>query len=324
LDTRKLVAAELLAVLDAFPPLTFTRETLPVAREAQRAMFLERPSSAMDGVIVVDRMISGPAGAPDVRIIEYRPAAAESPLPALLHVHGGGHIVGSPEINDARNAALVAQLGCVVVSVDYRLSPEAPFPAALEDGYAALEWLYREAAELGIDPQRITIIGESAGGGMAAGIALMARDRGEIPLHSQLLVYPMLDDRSSASDNPCTGEFIWTREHNDFGWSCLLDGHSGPTPAYAAPARAEDLSGLPPTYISVGALDLFLDEDIEYARRLMRAGVAVTLQVVPGAFHGFDAMSEGPLAKGFTRSYFDWLARVWSDGRYDGASAAAS
>jgi acetyl esterase/lipase len=322
-NTRHLVASELLAALEMFPPLSFTHESLPLHRGAQAELFRERASSAIAGVEVEDRHIQGPDGAPDVRVIIYRPAAAAvKPMPGVLHIHGGGHVVGLPEMNDARNATLVAQLGCVVVSVDYRLSPEAPFPAGLEDCYAALQWLNRNAEALGVDRKRLTVMGESAGGGMAAGLALMARDRGETALHAQLLVYPMLDDRSTASDNPATGEFIWTRELNAFGWSCLLRGHSGEPPAYAAPAYAQNLAGLPQTFIGVGALDLFLDEDIHYAQRLIRAGVAVTLLVVPGAFHGFDAMSQGRVATGFTRAYFDWLARIWDEPAADGDAAS--
>ncbi|MET0370355.1 MAG: alpha/beta hydrolase [Sphingobium sp.] len=323
MSTRHLVAPELLPILDAFPPLSFSCKTLPMMRAAQAAMMAQRPSSDMPGVTVTDRAVPGRNGAPDVRIIEYRPTGASASLPVFLHIHGGGHIVGAPEMNDARNATLATTLGCVVISVDYRLSPEAPYPAAIDDCYAALEWLNDQAGALGIDPARITVGGESAGGGLAAGLALMARDLGVISLHSQLLIYPMLDDRAEAASSAHTGEFIWTREHNRFGWASLLGDHAAAPPPYAAPARAGDLAGLPESFIAVGALDLFLDEDIDYARRLMAAGVPVSLHVVPGAFHGFDGMSAGPLAAGFTKLYVDWLARIWAADAQASAGGAA-
>jgi acetyl esterase/lipase len=307
------VADELSSALDAFPALVLTPKVLPLIRQGHLDAFARRPSAEMPDVQVAEIHIAGPSGEPDIRILEYRPAVpAGVSLPAALHLHGGGHILGLPEMSDLRNALLVRELGCVIVSADYRLAPEHPFPAGLEDAYAALKWLYDGAEARGIDPQRIVVIGESAGGGMAAGLALMARDRGEIPILGQLLIYPMLDDRSSTSENPVTGEFIWTREHNAFGWESLLRTHSGPIPAYAAPSHAEDLAGLPQTYVGVGALDLFLDEDIQYACRLIRTGVAVTLEVVPSAFHGFASMSQGPLSAGFFQSHITWLARVWS------------
>ena len=186
---------------------------------------------------------------------------------------------------------LAEELGCVIVSVDYRLAPETPHPGPVEDCYAGLAWTFAHAGELGIDPARVGVAGESAGGGLAASLALLARDRGEHRLAFQHLTYPMLDDRTCITDvHPHTGAFIWTPHNNRFGWSALL-GHDPGGQAvspYAAAARAEDLSGLPPTFIATGALDLFLDEDIDYARRLIRAGVPTELHVYPGAFHGFD------------------------------------
>jgi acetyl esterase/lipase len=305
--SRHLVAPELLPIVDAFPPLIFSGETLPAIRAGQIEMFAERPSKDMPGV-EVDELFVPVAGGPDVRVLRYRPAGAGAPLPAILHIHGGGHVVGLPELNDVRNAGWTERLGCVVVSVDYRLSPEAPYPAALDDCHAVLVWLHERAADFGIDATRITIAGESAGGNLAAGLCLRARDAGEHPVRAQLLVYPMLDDRHDRPRNPYCGEFVWTPDLNIFGWTSLL-GSRTDVPAEAAPARADDLAGLPPTLIGVGTLDLFVDEDIDYARRLIAAGVPTDLLVVAGAFHGFDAMSQGPMATEFSQSIERWLKR---------------
>jgi triacylglycerol lipase len=216
----------------------------------------------------------------------------------LLHIHGGGYVLGIPEANDAANRATALALGIVVVSVDYRLAPETVWPGALEDCYAALVWMHESAAELGIDPTRIAIAGESAGGGHAAALALHARDRGGPAICFQLLDAPMLDDRTGTTNDPHphVGHFVWTPEKNRFGWRALLGVEPGgpEVPAAAVPARAADLSGLPPTFISVGALDLFLEEDMDFVRRLTRAGVPAELHVIPGAYHGFGMAQGSP------------------------------
>jgi acetyl esterase/lipase len=226
---------------------------------------------------------------------------SQGPVPALLHIHGGGYVLGVAEGSGPSSVRTAAEVGCVVVSVDYRLAPETVAPGAVEDCYAALRWLYTEADDLGIDRSRIAAGGESAGGGLAAALALLARDRGEYPLCFQLLIYPMIDDRTvtPASGSPNTGEFVWTRSFNRFGWRSLLGEEPGGAgiSAYAAPARADNLADLPPTYISVGALDLFLDENIEYARRLLNAGVPTELHVLPGAYHGFELAPEARVTK---------------------------
>ena len=212
-------------------------------------------------------------------------------MPALLWIHGGGYVIGSADGDDARVKGIVQQVGCAAVSVDYRLAPETTFPGNIEDCYAALKWLHGHTDELGVDTGRLAIGGPSAGGGLAAALGLLARDRGEVPIAFQLLIFPMLDDRTASTTNPhpYTGEFIWTPQANHFGWASLLGqepGGEGVSP-YAAAARAESLAGLPPTYMSVGSLDLFLEKDQEYARRLIRAGVPTELHVYPGAYHGY-------------------------------------
>ena len=236
---------------------------------------------------------------PPVRMLVYKPKHVAKDRPALLNIHGGGYISGAPEMQEAQNARLAAELDMVVVSPDYRLAPESPFPAAIEDCYAALAWMVSQASELDIDPARIAVSGESAGGGLAAALALLARDRNEYQIAFQRLIYPMIDDRTSGmlEASPYLGQFVWTRESNAFGWSCLLGkaiNGSNVSP-YAAAARAQDLSGLPPAFIGCGALDFFVDENVDYARRLIHAGVPTELHIYRGAPHGFSLM-EGTYA----------------------------
>jgi acetyl esterase/lipase len=213
-------------------------------------------------------------------------------------------VLGDVAMSDDSCAAMAHELKIVVASVEYRLAPEHPFPAPLEDCYAGLAWLSACADERGVDRARIAIGGPSAGGGLAAGLALLARDRGEVPVRFQLLVYPMIDDRNATpSSRAITDPKVWNRHANEVGWNAYLAGRAGADDVspYAAPARATDLAGLPPTYINVGDLDLFLDEDLAYARALMAAGVPVELHVYPGAFHGSNAfVSRSALSQRWT------------------------
>jgi acetyl esterase/lipase len=266
-------------------------QTLADMRTGSAALFAEVMKDIPPNPAVVreDRTAPGPLG--DVPVRVYRPAAATGTLPGLLWIHGGGMIFGSIDMEDLTCDAFAEAVGCVVVSVDYRLAPEHPHPAPVEDCYAALVWLAENAAELGVDPARLAVGGSSAGGGLAAGTALLARDRGTPGLVFQLLVYPMLDDRDATpSTHEFSGILSWSREHNLSGWKALLgDRVGGPdVDHYAAPARAEDLSGLPPTLIQVGELEVFRDEDVDYAMRLLRAGVPTELHLYPGAYHGWN------------------------------------
>ncbi len=316
MTTKHLVDPEIIAMLDLFPTVQFTPETLLRIRADQAAANAEAAAALPDtpDIEVTERRVPGPPGAPNVRVLVYLPKSAPRPLPALLWIHGGGYVIGSADQNDPQVKSMVTQAGCAAVSVDYRLAPETPHPGPVEDCYAALTWLHGHAVELGVDQDRIAIGGASAGGGLAAGLGLLARDRGKVPLAFQLLIYPMLDDRtvSAADPHPYVGEFIWTPDANRFGWTSLLGqepGGAGVSP-YAAAARAERLADLPPTYISVGALDLFLEEDLEYARRLMREGVPTELHVYPGAFHGFNMMAEAQVTRAYTRDSMDALRRA--------------
>lgn len=226
-----------------------------------------------------------------IRIRIYQPPAAPSKTPALLWMHGGGYIIGAPEQDDSYVVPFVQEIGMVVVSVDYRLAPDHPFPAPLEDCYAALQWLAAQAETLAIDPHRIAIGGESAGAGLAAALAQLAHDRGGIRPVFQLLIYPMLDDRTAArEDIDPQAHFVWNNASNRFGWESYLNQPCAAetVPAGSVPARRADLAGLPPAWIGVGTLDLFYNEDVAYARRLKEAGIPCELVTVPGAFHGFD------------------------------------
>lgn len=290
--TRHLVDPGLLDLVDRIPPFELTAEILPLLRQGfgARLAFEEDPATVA-AVETATRMVAGKAGDPDVAVVVHRPRALAAPSGAILHIHGGGYVTGDAGSMAPAHRLLALSLGCVIVSVDYRLAPETVAPGAVEDCYAALAWLVGEAVALGVDPARIGVMGESAGGGLAAALALLVRDRGEYALAFQHLIYPMLDDRTCTTDdpNPYAGEFIWSPSKNRFGWSSLLGGEPGgpDVSIYAAPARASDLAGLPPTFIAVGALDLFVDEDIEFARRLIRSGVPTELHVYAGAFHGF-------------------------------------
>ncbi|RCG26230.1 alpha/beta hydrolase [Sphaerisporangium album] len=278
------------------PPVDLARMSprdLPGVRGRMRASFTAMPPAAVPGVEIEDRTVPGPDGDPDVRVRVYRPAGRGGPLPVLYWMHGGGMVLGMVEMDDAVLSRYVRDVGCVVVSVEYRLAPEHPHPAPVEDCYAGLMWTVKNAGELGVDPDRVAVGGSSAGGGLAAGTVLLARDRGGPSVSFQFLLSPMLDDRN---ETPSSREFdeavMWSRGENIFGWTALLGEAVGTAavPAYAAPARAADLSGLPPCYIDVGELEVFRDECADYAQRLARAGVSTEFHLFPGAFHGFDAL----------------------------------
>jgi len=310
-STLHLVDRELRAGLDLLPPYELSAELLPFIRAQMDAVAAEPVN---DGADVDCEVLSAPVAAGGrVEIVTYRPRQVSGPLPAVLEIHGGGYVMGSARMSQALNRQRAVDAGCLVACVDYRLAPETRHPGPLEDCYAALTWLHREAGALGVDPTRTGVLGQSAGGGLAAGLALLARDRGEHHLAFQHLIYPMLDDRTAAAEPPPgRGEFVWTWAANRFGWSALLGREPGAddVPAYAAPARAQDLAGLPPTFMYVGGLDLFLGEDLDYARRLMDAGVPVELHVYPGAYHGFEIAAGARLAGQALGDSLDALRRA--------------
>ncbi|HEY0136739.1 MAG TPA: alpha/beta hydrolase [Nannocystis sp.] len=296
------------------PDLAFAARFLPrfsigprLLRIARRLMRDPAPPRSTPGVSASLRQIPG-AGTARV----FVPTGVTGPMPALLWVHGGGFIFGTPAQDDALATTFARELGLIVVAPSYRLAPEHPFPAAIDDLYATLAWLHTSAGELHIRPDRIAVAGASAGGGLAAGLALLARDRGQIPLAFQLLVYPMLDDRTVDRTIDGANHRLWTAGSNRFGWTSYLGRTPGgaDVPVYAAPARAGTLAGLPPTWIGVGTFDLFHDEDVAYARRLADAGVPVELEVVPGVFHGFDVLRRANVSRNFVAAQVAALRRA--------------
>jgi len=311
-STLDLVDPELRAAISGRPALRLDDKTLPRSRDFVVNLAAKTPARKSSKVAVEEILVDNRYNAPPVRVLVYRPLAPEVPLPAMIHLHGGGYVLGLPEMRDADNRRLAVALGCLIVSVDYRLAPEAPFPCALQDAYSVLLWLHELSTELGIDRSRIGIRGESAGGGLAAAVALYARDNNGPPLSFQHVKAAMIDDRTAVQQgNPNVGEFIWTRDHNLFAWRALLGSEPGAIDIspYAAAGRATVLTGLPQTFISVGALDLFLEENIDYAARLCSAGVAVELHVYPGAYHGFQMADRARVAKQAERDSVTALRR---------------
>jgi acetyl esterase/lipase len=287
-DPYSLVDPELLPALKQFPAYDLSAEMVAKFRQIPGMPPLPAPRPQP-----VERHIPGPPGAPEVRLWVVDPAPLEKSKPLLLHMHGGGFMMTDPLLMPQLQG-IATDCHCVVVSVDYRLAPETRYPGSLQDNYAALKWVHAHSEELGIDRSRIAVGGESAGGGHAASLAIHARDRNEVPIIFQLLIYPQLDDRTGSSHPapPAIGHFMWTPSANRLAWSSLLGvpAASSKVPVSAVPARVASVAGLPPAWIGVGSIDLFVEEDMEYARRLVHAGVATELSVVRGAFHGFDLL----------------------------------
>jgi acetyl esterase/lipase len=290
MSTIELVDPELRDAL-AQPLLPLTAETLMRRRASALELMAVVPIPNLPDIVTGEIHVESAFGAKPIRVLTYRPVTSDAPLPAIVHIHGGGFVMGAPEMKDVENRLFASELRCAIYSVDHRLAPESPHPAPVEDIYSVFVWLHANAGQLGLDPARIGIKGESGGGGFAAASALYARDRQGPKFAFQHLIYPMIDDRTAVRKNlhPYVGEFVWTQENNYFGWRSLLGlepGSANVSP-YAAAARAADVSGLPPTYISVGGLDLFLEENMIYADRLSRAGVPVEFHIYPRAYHGF-------------------------------------
>ncbi|GAA5067395.1 alpha/beta hydrolase [Streptomyces similanensis] len=310
------LAAALEQVGDRTRP-RFTPADIEPARHGPAAELPELLDLTMDGAFeVTDRTAPGRPGAPGVPLLVCRPTAPDTgaPRPVLYYVHGGGMVLGSNKVG--MNTALdwARELDAVVVSVEYRLAPEHPHPAPVEDVYAGLLWTAEHAGEFGADPERIVLVGASAGGGLAAALTLLLRDReGPRPV-GQLLMSPMLDDRNdSLSARQLAGVDMWDRTANATGWGALLgDRRGGPDVSpYAAPARAEDLSGLPPAFLDVGSAETFRDEVVAYASRIWQCGGVAELHVWPGGFHGFDALApQAALSRCAAAARLAWLRRL--------------
>ncbi|MFB7368261.1 alpha/beta hydrolase [Streptomyces sp. NPDC056222] len=304
----------------------FTPENL-AERQERDAAARPRPTVGdlrADGLFeMAELRVPGALGGRDVTLVSARPAALSGPLPLLYYMHGGGMIMGNawsvlPQV--LREWAL--PLGLAVVSVEYGLAPQVQYPGPLEDCYAGLLWVTAHAAELGIDADRIVIGGKSAGAGLAAALALLTRDRGGPTPIGQLLLCPMLDDRNDTfSSRQMAGVDTWDRTSNATAWRALLGDRYGAAdlPPYAAPARATDLSGLPPAYIEVGSAETFRDEDVAYANAIWRAGGQAELHVWPGAFHGFDTFApEAALSQDAREARSRWLRRILAQSEVNG------
>jgi acetyl esterase/lipase len=311
--------AELVAALDLISeqfPSALTPDLIPVLRRPNPEVPPPTDDDLRRGGAfeVSERLVPGPAGAPEVSLLICRPAGVTAPLAAVYHTHGGGMIIGSNRTGVIPLLDWSQELQFVVVSVEYRLAPECRHPGPVEDCYAGLQWTAAHADELGIDPDRIVVAGASAGGGLAAAVALMARDRGGPRLFGQMLMCPMIDDRNDTpSSRQMAGRGVWDHTANETGWTALLgDARGGPAVSpYAAPARATDLSGLPPAFIDVGSAETFRDEDVTYASRIWQAGGIAELHVWPGGFHGFATMApEAAVSREAAAAQLSWLSRL--------------
>ena len=276
-----------------------TVEKVQAAREQRYEMFAT-PPSPRDDVAIEDRQVAGPIGAPEVTIRIYRPKTeVTTPRACVFEIHGGGFLTGSIEMMDPWCQHVAAELDAVVVSTDYRLAPENPFPAGVEDCYAALCWTAEHSKELGFDSNRLAIAGQSAGGGLAAACVLMARDRGGPKLCFQLLEIPELDDRlETPSMQQFTDTPLWNRPNAEWSWRHYLGpDHRGEVSSYAAPSREKNLSGLPPAYVSVMEFDPLRDEGILYALGMLQAGGSVELHAFPGTFHGSSLLPKADASR---------------------------
>ncbi|NVO86318.1 alpha/beta hydrolase [Hymenobacter terrestris] len=295
MDTIHLVDPELARALAGISTPTLTAELLPANRLAIAKFQATAPPGP--GVSVEERFLSRPDGS-DLRVLVYAPAAPTR-TGGLLWFHGGGMVRGTADQYEAQSRFFAHRLGCVVVVLDYRLAPEDPYPAGLEDGYQALQWLHEAADELQLPRTRIAVAGESGGGCLAAALALYARDHGGPAISAQFLQNPMLDDRTGTPADPdplpMVGEFLWTAASNRFAWGAVLGHAPGtlPPPVYAAPGRVEGLAGLPPSYFFIGDLDLFVGENLRFVQNLLRNGVPTELHLYAGAYHGFMRFSTG-------------------------------
>lgn len=295
------VDPQLVALLESFPVFDLSSDVLPAIRtmaEEGTAVSDPPPGVSRNEVTIPDA-----GGDPDIRALVYRSEVSGGPQPAVLFFHGGGLVLNSPESADARCLFWAEHLQVTIFSVAYRLAPENPFPAALNDGVAALSWIHGEAEQLGIDAGRIAIAGDSAGACIAASVALAEQRAGRERLCFMALLYPMLDDRTELANGVVEG--IWSAKSNRFGWDSYLGQNADL--ALAVPARAASVVGLPPTWIGVGELDLFYAEDVAFAERLQAAGVACQLDTYPQAFHGFPAAADADVSKRLEQDYVNAL-----------------
>jgi acetyl esterase/lipase len=311
---------ELGAALTVFAdmmPGSFDTETLAVMRSGTVMAVPTDDDLRRDGTFrIEERVVPGLGDDPDITLLICTPVSPTGTLGCVYHTHGGGMVIGDRRTGVVEMLDWAAQFNLVVVSVEYRLAPENPHPALIDDCYAGLLWTAEHADELGFEPGRMIVAGGSAGGGLAAALALRARDQGGPELLGQMLICPMLDDRNDTpSAHQMAGLGVWDRNANEFGWTALLgdqQGAPGVSP-YAAPARAEDLSGLPATFIDVGSAETFRDEDVAYASRIWQAGGRAELHVWPGGFHGFDGIAPAAqVSRDAREARVRWLNRLFN------------
>ncbi|WP_417540099.1 alpha/beta hydrolase [Microbacterium maritypicum] len=310
------LVAGLAAFVDMVEIIPLRADTIHANRD-HFATIIPPMSAQAEGRAITweDRIISGPAGAPDIEITIVRPTTpANGPAPAVLSIHGGGMVLGTRFFGTSELIDLAERYGVVGVAVEYRLAPEHPGPAQAEDCYAALEWMAARAADLGIDPDRIIASGMSAGGGLSAAAALLARDRGGPRLAGQLLGCPMLDDRNdTVSSRQYDGFGAWDRHNNHTAWEAIAGEDRGTdrVSPYTAPARAVDLSGLAPAFIEVGAAETFRDEAVDYATRIWATGGQAELHVWAGGYHGFSGFSpDAEVSQAADAARASWLRRT--------------
>jgi acetyl esterase/lipase len=308
--------AEPLARVRASIPASLTADLIPKSRELSEAGRLSDEQIRRGGAFdILEVSIPGGLGSGEVNVIICRPTTTDGPHGVIYNTHGGGMVAGNHKtVELAGELRRAEQIQFAVVAVDYRLAPEFPHPIPVEDCYAALQWLGANAAELNLDPTRIIISGNSAGGALATAVALMSRDRQGVQIIGQMLQCPMLDDRcNSISCHQMEGIGLWDRTCNITGWTALLGSHRGndDVSCYAAPARATDLSGLPPAFIDVGAVEALRDEVIEYASRIWQAGGEAELHVWSGAFHSFDQwVPDAKVSRAAEAMRMSWLRRL--------------
>jgi acetyl esterase/lipase len=300
---RQALDPEIWEAVRDIPDFVFSVETVPMMR--QNAVFAPVESQDIDRT----ELRTGPEGGVEMTLL--RPRGAIGDLPVLYWMHGGGTVIGNRFMDNDRLNEWCRSLSCVCVSVEYRLAPEAPYPAAIDDCDEGLRYIFDHAAELRLDTRRIGLAGRSAGGGLAAALALRRRDRGDDRVAFQYLEYPMLDDRMNTPSSKLDGLPLWSRESNAFGWRAYLGDRYGTddVPPDAAPARASELAALPTTFITVGTADCLRDEAIDFAARLCQAGVLAELHVYAGAVHGFDMFADCAVVRSAARDSADWLAR---------------